>query len=290
MFYLAANILFGSGFGLIMKWVENRKIEDITTVGMISYIVSMFVFLPELFPVSTEAWTVPAVATGAANGFSYFVAFFFCVYAIRFIGVANATVVGSLSMLAPILAGILIWSEHPNLFQIVGIGLALFALTLIGRKGDAIDQGKVVDKPAFTPVVVAVFFGLCALSRLAQETFKHMCDESVERPVYLFSAFLVAAIPSTVVLIYRRKPVQVVEAFFGVALGIANSVQIHFLLKALSQFDGFIVFPLVSAGALVLTTLVATFLMGERLGRMSYIGIAIACVSLVLLKGFDSYQ
>ena len=291
MIFLLGNIIFGSCFGLILKWVENRKSEDNTTVGMINYIVAMLAISPQLFPWSNDAWTAAAVTTGAANGFAYFVAFFYCVYAIRYIGVANATVVGSLSMLAPIFAGVVIWSENPNLFQVVGIMLAIFALTMIGRKGDAINQGKVVAKPWFTPWVVIAFFALCALSRLAQESFKHLSDDSAsELPVYLFSAFAVAAIPSAIVLVFRRKKVTLGEAILGIALGLANIAQIHFLLKALTIFDGFIVFPLVSAGALVLTTLIATFFMGERLGRLSYIGIGTACLAMILLKGFDSYN
>lgn len=290
MSYLIANIVFGSSFGLIVKWVENRKAEDSTTVGMINYIVAMFVVVPALMPIDGRGWTAAAMVTGGANGFAYFVAFFFCVWAIRYIGVANATVVSSLSMLAPIFAGVFIWSEQPNFFQIAGIALAILALTLIGRKGDAIYRGTVVEKPWFTPWVMVAFFALCALSRLSQESFKHMCDESVERPVYLFTAFAVASVPSLVVLLWRQKRISVSELMFGVALGIANSVQIHFMLKALSVFDGFIVFPLVSAGGLVLTTAIATVVLGEKLGRMSYLGIAIACIAMILLKGFDTYD
>ena len=291
MIYLLGNIFFGSCFGLILKWVENRKSEDSTTVGMINYIVAMLAITPQLLPYDSNAWTTTAMVTGGANGFAYFVAFFYCVWAIRYIGVANATVVGSLSMLAPILAGVLIWSESPNVFQLIGIALAIFALTMIGRKGDAINRGRVVEKPWFTPWVVIIFFALCALSRLAQESFKHLCeDSSIELPVYLFSAFVVSAIPSFAVLFWRGKKIKAIELAFGVALGVANVTQIHFLLQALNVFDGFIVFPLVSAGALMLTTLIATFVMGEKLGRLSYIGIGTACLAMVLLKGFDSYN
>ena len=290
MIYLLGNIVFGSCFGLTLKWVENRKSEDSKTVGMINYIVAMLAIVPQLFYLDAKDWTSTAMLAGGANGFSYFVAFFYCVWAIRYIGVANATVVGSLSMLAPILVGVLIWNENPNFFQMVGIALAIFALTMIGRKGDRINRGKVVEKPWFTPWIGIAFFSLCAMSRLAQEAFKHMSEDSVaELPVYLFSTFAVASVPSLAVLIWRGKRISVMEAVLGFVLGMANVVQIHFMLMALTVFDGFIVFPLVSAGGLMLTTVVATFLMGEKLGRLSYIGIAVACLAMVLLKGFASY-
>ena len=40
----------------------------------------------------------------------------------------------------------------------------------------------------------------------------------------------------------------------------------------------------------MLVTVVATRMLGERLSRTTYIGITIACVALVLLKGFADYQ
>lgn len=75
----------------------------------------------------------------------------------------------------------------------------------------------------------------------------------------------------------------------GIALGTANIFQVHFILKALTHYDGFIVFPIASAGSLMLVTLVATRFMGEKLGQLTWIGISIACVALVLLKGIPDF-
>ena len=74
------------------------------------------------------------------------------------------------------------------------------------------------------------------------------------------------------------------EWFIGIGLGLANILQTHFILKSLKQFDGFIVFPVTSAGSLMFVTLVATRFMGEKLGKLTYIGIAIACIALILLN------
>lgn len=285
MIFLIANIFFASSFALCIKWVENRQRECIVTVGMISYIVSALISLPEFFQTEAEYRTNVAMITGATNGGCYFLAFFFCVYAIKWIGVANSTVIGILSILAPIVCGIFIWNERPSPVQVAGILLAMVSLCLIGGKEDATSKGTVPDRPWFTPWIIVGFFLLCGLSRLAQEAFKHMGSES-ERPVYLTTAFVIAAVPSLAVLIWRGRRIIWSEWLMGIALGSANIFQAHFILKALAHYDGFIVFPIVSAGSLLLVTLVATRFMGERLGWRTWLGIAIACVSLALLKGF----
>ncbi len=288
MIFLVANIVCASLFALCIKWVELRQREDIVTVGMINYIAAAVISLPEFLQLAEANRTTAAFLIGATNGVSYFIAFFFCVYAIRLIGVANSTVISILSILAPILVGIFLWSERPNGFQVVGITLALISLTLIGGKGDAIDRGRVVEKPWYTPWVILSFFILCGLSRLAQEAFKHLC-EAAERPTFLASAFVITAVPAVLVLALRGRRIQPTEWLIGVALGAANIFQAHFILKSLKIFDGFIVFPVVSAGSLMLVTLVATGMLGERLSRNTCLGITMACIALVLLKGFAGY-
>lgn len=277
---------------LTIKWVQVRKREDVITVGLINYIVAAVCFLPEFLISGESSTTVNSIWTGSMMGACYFIAFFFVVYVIKWIGAAAATVIASLSLLMPIICGVYIWGENPNSFQIFGVGLSLVALAMIGGKQK---EQTVSDSPneepasytnrsfGFVLLILVLFFLLCGLSRLAQEAFKHVCDES-ERPTFIVTAFTVAAIPSMAFLIYRRKQVSLNEIVFGTIMGVANVLQTHFILKSLDLFDGFIVFPVVGAGGLILTAVVATGLLGERISTKSKIGIGIACVALVLLN------
>ena len=55
------------------------------------------------------------------------------------------------------------------------------------------------------------------------------------------------------------------------------------MLKSLELFDGFIVFPMTSAGGLAFTTLIAVMFLGERPNQLSYLGIVVAVAALALL-------
>jgi drug/metabolite transporter (DMT)-like permease len=287
MIYLALNILFSSAFTLFIKWVTVREKEDIITVGPINYIAAALFISPQFFSMEPEP-DLNAALCGGAMGVIYFVAFFFVSYAIRNVGAAATTVVGSLSLLLPIVVAALFLEEVPNTAQCFGIGLAVVALILIGlrKRSKPVPTGS-VDKPAkpawLTPLVFGGFFLLAGCSRLAQRLLNHVSSKE-QLPTFLFAAFVAASIPSIVFLIGRRKRVSLTEFAMGVSMGASNILQSHFILKALVLLKGFIVFPVSSSGGLVLTTFVATQMLGEKIARRTLIGIGVAVVALVLLN------
>ena len=315
MLFLLGNVVFASSFTLLIKWVQARQREDVITIGAINYITAALCILPEYLGERVTEHHANAVVAGAIMGACYFIAYFFVIHAIRWIGAAASTVISVLSIVVPITCGIYIWNEQPNEQQYAGVLAALVALVLIGgrrrKPASAIDQ---TDRPAnrslqsnqqrqlheedarapasgvqnvraapwFTPLILLSFFLLAGTNRLTQEAFRHTAPAE-QRPVFLMTAFAVASLPSLLILIVRRR-ISRTELLFGISMGLANILQSHFILKSLKSFDGFIVFPVVSAGSLMLTTFVTTQVFHEQLTRRRRLGIGIAVAALVLLN------
>lgn len=279
-FDLAANVVFASTFLLSIKWVQSRRREDIIVVGCVNYIAAALGALPQFVLTGFSHGSPTAYVLGATLGVAYFTAFFFVIRMVKWIGAAASNVVSVLSILLPISCGVFIWGEEPNRLQVFGIGFAFVALLLISSQRIELPANH---RPWKTFALIACFFLLAGLSRLSQEAFKHECQPD-ERSTFLFSAFVTAAIPSVLLLSRYRKQWQTSEFLCGGFVGSANYLQTIFILRALGSFPGFIVFPVTSAGGLVLTTLVATRMMHEKLHLRSYIGIAITVVALVLLN------
>ena len=289
MVFLALNIVFASSFMLCIKWVQLRQREDLLTVGVLNYIVAAILVLPEyLSDATTSSSPAAAILTGGVMGACYFIAFFFVTYAVHTAGASSTSVIGALSILLPIGCGIFIWQETPHPLQTTGVVLAVLALALVGSNRTA-DRDEVDSASSarphspMAPLILTGFFLLAGISRLSQEAFKHESHPE-HRPTFLIAAFVVAAIPSAVILIARRRLPTLRELAFGILLGTANILQTHFILKSLQHFPGFIVFPASSAGGVLLTVIVATGLLREKLNRRTCWGIGIAVVSLVLLN------
>ncbi len=293
MFYLALNILFSSTFTLMIKWVHVRQREDIVTVGPINYITAAVLILP-WFLSQTAPPELNAALCGACMGAVYFIAFFFVIYAIKHVGAAATTVVSSLSLLLPIIVAAFIWAEVPNTAQSIGIACAVAALALIGVRrrptipkvgGSGMKLDAAARTPWLIPVVLVMFFLLCGCSRMAQRTLHHVTDDGrAQMPTFLLAAFTTASVPSLVLLIYRRKRIQLTELGMGVAMGTSNILQSHFILAALDTSAGYFVFPVSSSGGMILTTLVATRLLQEKISRQTLIGICVAVAAMVLLN------
>ena len=132
--------------------------------------------------------------------------------------------------------------------------------------------------------VLGVFFLICGASRLTQQTCKQLCDGIKDYPVFLQSAFLCAAIPSFVVLFWRKQKISLLEVVVGFLLGLTNILQSHYILRSLDTYEGFLVFTVTSTGGLVFTTAVAVLYFKEKLSGQSVIGIGVASLSIVFLQ------
>jgi drug/metabolite transporter (DMT)-like permease len=287
LIYLFLQAVFSSLFALSIKWVGNRRNrggkEDIFVIGAINYLVAALAVLPAFLANHDSAGSGGAMWTGGLMGAVYFVAFFFVIYAIKWVGVSATTVVAVLAILCPITFAAFYWDEQPSNEQVIGIGLALVSLTLISGTHRS-NHGTV--RPWFAPIALITFFLLCGMSRLSQETFRHVSVPE-RQPTFLLTAFAVASLPSLAMLGYllgyRRQRLLLTELLFGIGLGLSNILQSFFILKCLEDYPGYVVFPITSAGGILITTLVAISVLQERLNFRTYVGIGVAVVSLFLL-------
>lgn len=303
MYSLLLHVVFASAFTLLLKWAQMRVRENVITIGAINYIVAAVVALPVFLIYNPRPAIFGAIWTGGGMGTLYFIAFFFVIYAIKKVGASSTTVVSVLSISMPIAFAAMFFDEVPNALQITGIVLAMASLALISgnRSPETVhaDQRKGVNNKSLenvqpakhtvlttpvwvVPTVLIVFFLLCGFNRMLQDAFKHYGAEN-HRPAFLLAGFTMAAIPSIVLLIYNRRLPSGMEFAFGIVIGLSNLLQTFFILRALQKLDGYVVFTLASAGAIVLTTLVATTMLGERLNRRTQIGITMSVASLFLL-------
>ena len=279
MTYLLLHTFFSSLFILWVRWVQQRG-DNVLAIGAVNYIVAAAIAITTCPFAAQPTVTFRAVATGSANGICYFVAYFFLIAAIAWQGAANIAVVGRLSILLPIVVAIGAFGERPGAAHLTGILLACAALAVLGKGSSPLQDAK---RPATGSLVVAAFFLIAGSSRVLQAMFKYLCQPS-EQPVFLVCAFVVSGLAALGLLLWKQKMPTRNEWLLGAGLGITNLLQTWFILKSLESLPSYVVFPVTSAGSLLLTTLAAVWFLKERLRVHSYAALAIAIAALTLLR------
>jgi drug/metabolite transporter (DMT)-like permease len=120
---------------------------------------------------------------------------------------------------------------------------------------------------------------------LAGVTQKGLSELAGEyRVFYLFCTYVVAALLSYGLFRQRRARLTAPALLVGLISGTTCVLSVYFLLAALKQLGGIVVFSVAPASALALTLLAGWLIFKERLTRTQTAGVLLALVGIVLVQ------
>lgn len=196
-------------------------------------------------------------------------------------GLAVVSVATKMSLIIPIIFGLLYYKESLGILKFVGIILALIAVYLVSVKG--VHQ-VVIKKNAFL-LPLLVFLG----SGIVDTSIKFLEDAFVaqnEVPIFSATIFGAAATLGIVLLLihwFRGKfKFRFKNVVGGIALGIPNYFSVFFLVKALRSgiLESSGIFTVNNVMIVLLSTLVGLIIFKERLLPKNWLGIDLAIFSL----------
>ena len=200
-------------------------------------------------------------------------------------GLSVVSVATKMSVVVPVLFGLLYYNESLGTVKLIGIAIALIAVYLTSNKSK---QGITVNRKSIV-LPILVFIG----SGIIDTSIKFLEDTYVaNNDVPLFSAiiFLAAAIIGFIIII-----IQVMSGNFkfefknviaGICLGVPNYFSIYFLVKTLRSdiLESSGIFAINNVSIVTLSTFAGIFLFKEKLIRKNWIGIGLAILSIILIS------
>ena len=200
-------------------------------------------------------------------------------------GLSVVSVATKMSVVVPVLFGLLYYNESLGNVKLIGIAIALIAVYLTSNKSK---QGISVNRKSIV-LPILVFIG----SGIIDTSIKFLEDTYVaNNDVPLFSAiiFLAAAIIGFIFII-----IQIIRGSFkfefkniiaGICLGVPNYFSIYFLVKTLRSdiLESSGIFAINNVSIVALSTFAGIFIFKEKLIRKNWIGIALAILSIVLIS------
>jgi drug/metabolite transporter (DMT)-like permease len=302
MLYLALAILCSASIALIFKYTENANtnrylitsanyfIAFVTTLFMIfykgllsniSYEISFMgdfkLFstntLHVLSPYSSILW---GLIIGGISGIFFFLSFIYYQKSVKENGVGVSGTIAKLGILIPMIFSIIIWKELPSTLQAFGIILSLVSIIIVNISPHSIKKLNI--KP--TIIFLFVFGGMAEFSNKIFQ--KYALIEYKE--IFLFSVFFVAFLISAFYTFKEKGNITKKDILTGFAVGIPNLFSSYFLILSLTTLNTSVVFPLYSAGSIVLINIGGLLIFNERITRKNQVAILLTVVALVLIN------
>ena len=200
-------------------------------------------------------------------------------------GLSVVSVATKMSVVVPVLFGLLYYNESLGTVKLIGIAIALIAVYLTSNKSK--QEISVNRKSIVLPILVFIGSGIIDTSiKFLEDTYVANND------VPLFSAiiFLAAAVIGFIFII-----IQIIRGSFkfefkniiaGICLGVPNYFSIYFLVQTLRSdiLESSGIFAINNVSIVALSTFAGIFIFKEKLIRKNWIGIALAILSIVLIS------
>ena len=280
MIYLLLSILSSTAIFVVFKLFDKYNVntlQAITVNYVTACICGSFLYKGRINPseiIQTE-WFVAAFGLG----FLFIAIFNVMALTAQKNGLSVASVASKMSLIIPVIFGIIVYNESVGVQKILGIILALVSVYLTSLKKK---DRTVLTQSIYLPIIL--FLG----SGIIDTSINHFAPDD-KIPLFSATIFFFAAIIGFSIVTYKAlqfKSVFKLKSIpFGIALGLVNYCSIHFLLLALrvESTESSTLFTINNVAILALSTVIGLLLFKEHISNKNWIGISLALISIVLI-------
>lgn len=284
MIYLILSVVSSTIILMVFRWFERFGIDRLQGI-VVNYIVAclcgLIAFEGSINPsqIIDKTWFLPTLGLGAL----FIIIFNLMALTTQRAGLSVTSVAVKMSLVVPILFGLLFYKESAGWIKLLGILIALAAVYLSSVKKDS-----AASKSYAIWLPLLVFLG----SGVIDTSLKYLEDSYVganEVPLFSSMIFASAAIIGIIYVGYRyskgRTKIKIKNIWGGIALGIPNYFSVYFLVQALRipSLDSSTVFTINNVAVVLVSTIIGILLFKEVLSKKNWLGIILAVVSISLV-------
>lgn len=296
MIYLILAILFSTGVFVAMRLFERYKLDNHQAL-MWNYVFASGTgfAICEHWDTAPQLVVEPWFGLSILTGFWFIFTYLLMTASTQRSGVTVTSLSSKLSVVLPILAGVIMLGEKLNFVATTGIVLALVALVLVlGRnkqtnKTDGRDVSGNVSTNKIGWIVgllpVFIFFGTGTGDIMMKITEQQNSGDDLGFMIaFIYFVALVFGVIIVIWDIVRGKSKwQWKNALGGIGLGVINFFSTSSVYHAMRSFDNVVLFPIYNIGVVSLTALIGWLFFNEKLTLKNYIGLIIAVIAVILI-------
>lgn len=283
MINLILAILFSSILFIVFKSFSRFSINTLHAI-VINYIVAFSVgIINASESVSfTETIYKPWFFTCIYLGILFIGVFFIIGKTSQKNGVSVASVTSKMSLIIPILFGILYFKEAISFIKIIGICIALIAVYFTTKK----EKNSIKISNFIFPVLLFLGTGIVDTSiNFIKQKWLSTSDIALFSSITFLAAFFIGLFIILYQITQKTFHFEAKSLIGGLLLGIPNYYSLYFLINALQKanYESATLFTIINVGVILVTTLFGLLLFKEKLKTHNYIGILLAILALFLV-------
>ncbi|MBR9853548.1 MAG: EamA family transporter [Algicola sp.] len=287
MIYLALSVLSSTWIFVVFKLYDIYKVQTLVAI-IVNYITACLVGLIlydqplKVQQILGASWAWGPIFMGAL----FITIFNLMAKTSQVAGVSVASVATKMSLVIPVLLGVILYQEHLTFFEVIGIVLALAAVYLVSGKGKGIHVDR---KHLILPILVFLGSGVIDSSIKYFEE-EHLTDAEI--PIFSSMIFGFAALSGLIFISLKPNTKEMTlnmkNVLGGIALGVPNFFSIFYVIRALcSDLCGHAtIFTINNVAIVMLSTLIGIIMFKEKLAPKNWAGVALAILSIILVALF----
>lgn len=277
MLFVIAAALSITCLNLIMRY-STTKTETLWGVILGNYLTAAGIMA--LLVLSNGGGNVSAftIGLGAMTGLTYSAGMYLNLKLMGKRGAAITSSMIQLAVLIPIGVSVFFYGETISSTQLIGIILAVSSLPLLAAKPM---EKLELDREVIPMILVAIT--VVGFSQLSSKILVQSGLEA-QNNYFFLAVFSSAALLVSPLAWRNRSGIKRRDGLFGLGVGMFNVAANRFLLLALTTLPGAIVFPVSSAGSLLLVSISAIILFKEKVSQVNLAGILLTLAAVVLIN------
>ena len=271
---------------IVFKMFERYKVDNLQGL-IVNYLTAAgcsYFFLEQDFSLNhvlNSEWIYHAMIIGTL----FIIVFNFYAFGTQKIGISITTLANKISLIIPVCAALILYPEKESFTTLKGIA---FFLALVGIYLSTTKSGRLTFNNKYIWIIILVFIG----QGVSDAIFNDFAQKFPNEGGYLFfmTLFFFASISGILILsgksIISNNTLQLKSLFWGIIFGIPNFFSLVFFLKALNdpKLSSSIVFPLVSMGVIVSSSIIGMILFKEKLSKNNWIGILLSICAIYIFS------
>lgn len=199
-------------------------------------------------------------------------------------GLSVVSVATKMSLVIPIIFGLLYYNESLGIIKFAGILLALLSVYLTSIKSK--DGLTIKRRNLIFPLLVFIGSGIIDTSiKFLEDTYVAENEVPIFSAVVFGAAASIGLILLTIQVFRGRFKFEFKNIIGGIFLGIPNYFSVYFLVKALRSgiLESSGIFTVNNVAVVMISTLVGVLIFKEKLLPKNWIGVALALTSIILV-------